>query len=165
MNGLYFVASRANGRSLRSCNYIIDAILANMYKHENKETKDMIGKTVLTFKDYVKADIENTNIAPKIKEVIFNPPATIVFWTDGTKTVVKAGEGEFDSEKGLAMAISKRMLGNKGNYYNEFKKWLPEKEKTVGELTAETFDNFAKAVKNVNKASRQISKIFSKHNK
>lgn len=64
-----------------------------------------------------------------IKKVIFNDPATIVFWNDGTKTVVKAHDEEFDPEKGLAMAISKKLLGNKGNYYNEFKKWLPEEEK------------------------------------
>lgn len=59
-----------------------------------------------------------------IKNVIFNDPATIVFWTDGTKTVVKAKNEEFDPEKGLAMAIAKKFLGNKGSYYNEFKKWI-----------------------------------------
>lgn len=63
-----------------------------------------------------------------IKNVIFNDPATIVFWTDGTKTVVKAENEPFDPEKGLAMAIAKKSLGNKGDYYNEFKKWLPKKE-------------------------------------
>lgn len=65
---------------------------------------------------------------PKITKVIFNDPATIVFWADGTKTVVKCDDGEcFDREKGLAMAVSKKALGNQGNYYNEFKKWLPDK--------------------------------------
>ncbi len=64
-----------------------------------------------------------------IKDVIFNCPATIVLWTDGSKTVVKCDEDElYDPEKGLAMAIAKKYLGNKGNYYNEFKKWLPEEE-------------------------------------
>lgn len=63
---------------------------------------------------------------PKIKDVIYNDPATIVFWEDGTKTVVKCKNEKFDPEKGLAMAFSKKMLGNKGNYYNIFKKWLPE---------------------------------------
>lgn len=64
-----------------------------------------------------------------IKKVIFNNPATIVLWSDGTKTIVKAQDGsEFDKEKGLAMAISKKFLGNKGNYYNEFKKHLSEEE-------------------------------------
>lgn len=58
-----------------------------------------------------------------IKKVIFNDPATIVFWSDGTKTVVKCHDEEFDPEKGLAMAISKKALGNQGNYFNIFKKW------------------------------------------
>lgn len=63
---------------------------------------------------------------PQIENVIFNGPATIVKWSDGTKTVVKAQDGEIvDYEKGLAMAISKRALGNEGNYYNTFAKWLP----------------------------------------
>jgi len=49
-----------------------------------------------------------------IKRVIFNPPATIVFWTDGTKTVVKVHDEPFDREKGIAMALVKKMgLGKK----------------------------------------------------
>ena len=57
---------------------------------------------------------------------IFNDPATIVFWGDGTKTVVKCQDGdEFDPEKGLAMAIVKKAYGNKGSYCNKLKKWLP----------------------------------------
>lgn len=63
----------------------------------------------------------------EIKKVIFNEPATIIIWDDGTKTVVKAQKGEvFDKEKGLAMAVVKKAFGNNGNYYNEFKKWIPE---------------------------------------
>lgn len=61
---------------------------------------------------------------PKIKKVIFNDPATIVFWADKTKTVVKAYEDKFDPEKGLTMAITKKALGNQGNYYNEIRKWV-----------------------------------------
>ena len=66
---------------------------------------------------------------PEIKNVIFNDPATIVFWEDGTKTVVKCQDGdEFDPEKGLAMAIAKKAYGNKGSYCNKMKKWLPKEE-------------------------------------
>ena len=62
-----------------------------------------------------------------LKNVIYNDPATIAFWSDGTKTVVKAQPGDiFDPEKGLAMVIAKKACGNKGNYYNGFKKWLPK---------------------------------------
>ena len=63
-----------------------------------------------------------------IKKVKFNPPATIVFWTDNTKTVVKCNGEDYDPEKGLAMCISKKVLGDKGNYYEVFKKWLPKKD-------------------------------------
>ena len=90
------------------------------------------GKTYTQFKyleDMMKKwnrGIVNNNRS--IKNVIFNDPATIVFWTDGTKTVVKAENEPFDPEKGLAMAIAKKSLGNKGDYYNEFKKWLPKEE-------------------------------------
>lgn len=63
------------------------------------------------------------SLIPEIRNVIFNEPATIVFWADGTKTVVKAHGENFDPEKGLAMAISKKALGNEGNYFNKIKKW------------------------------------------
>lgn len=68
------------------------------------------------------------NISTRIKDVIFNDPATIVFWNDGTKTVVKAENEPFDREKGLAMAIAKKFLGNKGNYFETFKKYIKEEE-------------------------------------
>lgn len=63
---------------------------------------------------------------PKIKNVIFNDPATIVYWEDRTKTVVKCEGEKYDPEKGLTMAITKKMLGNKGNYYEVIKKWVGE---------------------------------------
>lgn len=72
----------------------------------------------------------------RIKKVYFNDPVTVVLWEDGTKTIVRAGEGEeYDPEKGLAMAIAKKALGNQGNYYEVFKKWLPE-EKDGEELSS-----------------------------
>lgn len=63
-----------------------------------------------------------------IENVIFNNPATIVFWSDGTKTIVKRQKGDkkFDPEKGLAMAVCKKIMGNKGNFNDEFKRWLPK---------------------------------------
>ena len=65
---------------------------------------------------------------PKIKKVIFNDPATIVMWSDGTKTVVKCQEGDtFDPEKGLAMCVVKKMFGLKDFYKSfnpAFNDWL-----------------------------------------
>ena len=61
----------------------------------------------------------------RIKDVKFSGPATIVFWTDGTKTVVKCGKGDkFDPEKGIAMACAKKLLGNEDGYHKEFAKYI-----------------------------------------
>lgn len=71
--------------------------------------------------------MKNTMGVPDIKDVIFNPPATIVLWADGTKTVVKCQEDEtYSKEVGLAMCICKKVYGNKGNYNNIFKKFIKE---------------------------------------
>lgn len=65
--------------------------------------------------------------ALRIKKVIFNDPATIVFWGDGTKTVAKAhGDDKFDKEVGLTVCIAKKALGNRSNFDKVFKKWIKE---------------------------------------
>ena len=55
----------------------------------------------------------------KIKRVICNGPATIVFWNDGTKTVVKCEKEpeEDDFEKGILYAALKK-LATKKEYDN-----------------------------------------------
>lgn len=86
------------------------SISATIYNVLNQPNKDKV------VKDYF-----------AIKKVIFNNPATIVYWEDGTKTIVKRQKGDrWDKEKGLAMAFTKKALGNKGNYCNKFKKWMEE---------------------------------------
>ena len=93
---------------------------------------------------------------PNIENVVFNNPATIVFWSDGSKTIVKCKDEAFDEEKGLAMAISKKVLGNKGNYFNEFKKWLPEIEvcEDKGMTMVEACKKAHDAVENFNRAMK-----------
>ena len=62
-----------------------------------------------------------------IKKAIFNDPATIVIWSDKSKTVVKCQEGDtYNPELGLAMCIAKKYFGNKSNFNNVFKKWIPK---------------------------------------
>ena len=66
---------------------------------------------------------KSTMTEASIKNVIFNPPATIVFWSDGTKTAVKCSEKDiFDPEKGIAMAI-------KSDYYKEIRRWIEKSGK------------------------------------
>lgn len=81
-----------------------------------------------------KSNHKSPDIRRFIKKVKFNPPATIVFWTDNTKTVVKCNGEDYDPEKGLAMCICKKVLGDKGNYYEVFKKWLPKEKETESDL-------------------------------
>ena len=82
----------------------------------------------LTLENWIKFDKDYIiDRKEDIKKVIFNDPATIVYWKDGTKTVVKCQDGDvYDKEKGLAMAIVKKLFGNKGNYNKIFKKYIGE---------------------------------------
>lgn len=75
-----------------------------------------------------------------IQKVKFQNPATIVFWDDGTKTVVKCQKGDtFDPEKGLAMAIIKKKVGDNQGYFNKiFEKWCPDEEPVDVDIPKET---------------------------
>lgn len=79
-----------------------------------------------------------------IRKVIFNDPATVVLWSDGTKTVVKCGpEDSYDMEKGLAMGIVKKMAGNDNSFHKVFKQYPKKKKKEPG-LAAFTSEVMAK---------------------
>ena len=68
---------------------------------------------------------DKNNTEYKIKKVIFNKPATIIFWEDGTKTIVTCQKGDkYDKEKGLVMAIVKHFYGNKSKYNDIIKKFI-----------------------------------------
>ena len=117
-------------------------ILVDIKTRLNSEVKNDLYK-------YVENDIEQTKnlyygLSLTIKDVIFNPPATIVFWMDGTKTVVKdQGEVFYDPEKGMAMAVAKKAFGNQGNYYNQFKKYIDIWEKKQEDESAKSYVNTA----------------------
>lgn len=112
------------------------------------DVRTKIGSTCDSVIDkYVAVDIAVTNdlhdrMSLSIKNVIFNPPATIVFWMDGTKTVVKdQGEVFYDPEKGMAMAVAKKAFGNQGNYYNQFAKYLDIYEKKQEDESINSYAN------------------------
>lgn len=104
---------------------------------------------------------EETNMtAASIKNVIFAPPATIVYWSDGSKTVVKCSEQDvFDPEKGLAMAIAKRCGGNKGSYYKEIQNWV---EKSGKKYPGKTAAGKAVDLDVLKKYSSEANKDFEK---
>lgn len=86
-----------------------------------------------TLKEEIQMKTQSKSACNPIKKVIFNDPATIVFWKDGTKTIVRCREGaEFDPEKGLAMAISRHYLCDicgLERYDGIFKRYMPKEEK------------------------------------
>lgn len=120
------------------------AVYALIGELNNDETEG--GKNMNRKETTNKSNHKSPDIRRFIKKVKFNPPATIVFWTDNTKTVVKCKREDYDPEKGLAMCICKKVLGDKGNYYEVFKKWLPKKDdsdvvqKVLEHIKPQTFE-------------------------
>lgn len=98
-----------------------------------------------------------------IKDVIFAPPATIVYWSDGSKTIVKCSEKDvFDPEKGLAMAIAKRCGGNKGSYYKEIQNWVEKSgEKYPGKPAAGKTVDLDVLKKYSSEANKNVEKLIS----
>ena len=65
-----------------------------------------------------------------IKEVMYNNPATIVFWSDDTKTVSKCHAGDtYSPEAGLTMCILKKI--QEKSLINLFDAWLPKEVYTT----------------------------------
>lgn len=78
---------------------------------------------------YYKANQSKQNALPEAVRFHFCGPATVIEWSDGTKTVVKCGEDDiYDAEKGIALCIAKKVFGNTGKYYDVIKKGLKEYE-------------------------------------
>ena len=127
-------------KEVRSLTEAAVPILVDIKTKLNSEVKNDLYK-------YVENDIEQTKnlyygLSLTIKDVIFNPPATIVLWMDGTKTVVKdQGEVFYDPEKGMAMAVAKKAFGNQGNYYNQFAKYLDIYEKKQEDESINSYAN------------------------
>ena len=62
----------------------------------------------------------------EVTRVIYNNPATIVYWSDKTRTVVKCQPGDkFNSELGFLLALCKKVCGNTGNYNDLLRKYVP----------------------------------------
>ena len=102
----------------------LGSINTDFYCRNDVAATDAAFRVMANHIKFGEADLSLRRKVPNIKRVISNDPATIVMWSDNTKTVVKAENEAFDPEKGLAMAIAKKALGNMGNYYNEFRKYL-----------------------------------------
>lgn len=51
------------------------------------------------------------NLPSMVEKIVYNGPATIVFWKDGTKTVVKCHEGDqFDEVTGFLLCCLRKTM-------------------------------------------------------
>jgi hypothetical protein len=67
---------------------------------------------------HTKTPVKLMPAIPRIENVIFNPPCTIIVWEDKTKTIVRCHEEEFSEEHGFAMAVIKKLFGTRTEYLN-----------------------------------------------
>lgn len=78
-------------------------------------------------------------LTPGVAKVIVNGPATIIFWTDGTKSIVKCQDDEeFDLEKGIALCFVRKALGNENKYHKHIRKAVKMAEDYIEEHTIDT---------------------------
>lgn len=127
----------------------IETVLSPRYEILKPETSKLIAD--------IHADI-HLNEPPEIVDVIFSEPATIVFWSDNTKTVVKTQDGEsYDPEKGMAMAFCKKFIGdNKRDYYHTFLHYLKKYNKQQAQAENIYMDDFSNAAKHLEETIRSI---------
>lgn len=103
--------------------------------------------------EYPRINIPKQTYLPWPRDVIFNAPATVVFWDDGSKTVVKLVEGEeFNPEVGLAMCFCKKVMGDgyKRWFKDALKKGRWQKEKATKRVEDE------KSCESVEQTERRI---------
>jgi len=79
----------------------------------------------LDVNDYLDLSFANQQLKPE-KIIFQSNHATIVYWNDGTKTVVKRADEDdkFIPEVGFAMALVKRIYGNR----SEVLRWIENAE-------------------------------------
>lgn len=78
------------------------ALIKRIHNLANKKTKDSAISANSLYNTF------------EVKDIKVDGPATIVFWADGTKTVVKCGPMDlYDVEKAVAMCFMKKALGGR----------------------------------------------------
>lgn len=98
----------------------IEKLIGEAFTNQYKSRKEVRKKMEIT---------QWASRTPSIDRVIFNGSATIVFWNDGEKTVVKRSEGEADDrEKAILTAFALKMLGGKPELNKIMRKAFKDKE-------------------------------------
>ncbi len=98
-----------------------------------KELNDKMA-SYINFDEWKNILNNKSNNIPEPINIIYNKPYTIVEFDDGDKVVVKCNNENFDKEKGVAMAIIRKLYNNR----QEFRRWVengkefvPKNKKTI----------------------------------
>lgn len=90
--------------------------------------------------------------APELDRVIFAPPATVAYWRDGDKTVVKCDKDDvYDARYGLMLCYLKKLLGGTSRALNDALRTIRDKaeehEHCKGDIPKEEALKIAEFVK------------------
>lgn len=116
--------------------------MPNLYKDAENYINNLLNSGYTT-------SINNSNKMPQIKDVKFNGPATIVFFDDNTKIVIKCTDTDiFDPEKAVMICVLRKALGMSSS---QFKKWIGKWTKSYEEPeeTWNSIEEICQAIKNV----------------
>lgn len=109
--------------------FSLDNDIHSYLKHDvstvNETATDKLYRALFEgkFKFERKPEEIKMKIIINIEKVIFNPPATIVIWKDGTKTVVKCAEGdEYNHSAGIALCVMKKVCGD--SFHENLKRFV-----------------------------------------
>lgn len=88
-------------------------VLSIREKHEYGLVESVTIEGLVKSEDSSPRSYVATRLLDKAVKVIYNPPATIAFWADGSKTVVKCDKDDvYDPKYGLALCYMKKALGS-----------------------------------------------------
>ena len=101
------------------------------------------------------------------KQIIYNPPATVVFWEDGTKTVVKCAEGETYSEYyGFLAALGKKIFTTNSEINRIVKKHIPkdkeEPEMKPTDKSGKKSETFREAAEKTKRRLKEVAEECQK---
>lgn len=127
-DNLYFYAPKENDTKTETenTNYYTK-LLKNLMSAVDKQNR-----IDNSFGSYYEDDNGNVTY---IKEVIYNDPAVVVIWNDGTKTVSKCDYGDnFNPEFGLILCVLKKVIGN-DQVAKLLMNWVPDNTNGLTKIT------------------------------
>lgn len=108
------------------------------FDRQLEDMKKMVELEVNVDPDFFKLQAVPCRTVPLIDKIIYSNPATIVFWADGTKTVVKCDNEPFSEEHGLAMAYMRKIYSSRSEFKKEIAKAKHSEQKKKDGVGAAT---------------------------